>query len=244
MTRSDADGESADPPSQPPVSVSVHADTVRLRLQNNAAIAVLYAFFLGLTACGLFAVASVVQSPTFLLFGAVLGGAVAAAVVTVVRNRRRLHRARDLRGPYVTVSGEGVAAAGLPLIPWSEVLGVVVGRRDHPLTSGYTMATLAEWSARVSGRSLVRLLIGVREPQRYVAGRPVHGPLEVVNEAVGLLVLDLDTVLRADDSDRLRTAVRAAATGAGVAVLELSEASEISRARQAMGRGERLPDLR
>jgi hypothetical protein len=226
------------------VSVSVHQDTVRLRLQHNAAIAVLYAFFLGLTACGLFATASVIQSPSFLLLGAVLGGAVAAAIVTVARNRRRLHRALDLPGPYVTVSGQGVAAAGLPLIPWSEVLGVVIGRRDHPLTSRNTMATLAEWSARVSGRSLVGVLIGVRAPQRYVAGRPAHGPIEVVNEATGLLVLDLDTVLRADDGDRLRTALQEAAAEAGVAFLELSESSEISRARQAMRTGEPLRGLR
>ena len=106
------------------------------------------------------------------------------------------------------------------------------------------MATLAEWSARVSGRSLVGLLIGVQAPQRYLAGRPAPGPIEVANEATGLLVLDLDTVLRVDDSDRLRTALREAATEAGVAFLELSESSEISRAREAMRRGERLPDLR
>jgi len=237
-----ADGERGGPADQA-VSVSVHQDTVRLRLQNNAAIAVLCAFFLGLTACGLFAVAGAIQSPSFLLLGAVLGGAVAAAVVTVVRNRRRLRQARDLPGPYVTVSGQGVTAGGLRLIPWSEVLGVVVGRRDHPLASRSTMATLAEWSARVSGRSLVTLIIGVQTPRRFVDGTG-PSPIEVVNGAVGLLVLDLDTVLRAEDSDRLRTGVRAAATEAGVAFLELSEASEISRARQAMGRGERLPDLR
>ena len=66
----------------------------------------------------------------------------------------------------------------------------------------------------------------------------------MANGAAGLLVLDLDTVLRADDSDRLRTGVRAAATVAGVAFLELSESSKISRARQAMGKGEALSDLR
>ena len=107
MTRSESDGESADPRAQPAVSVSVHADTVRLRLQNNAAIAVFYALFLGLTACALFAVASTSRSPSLFSPGAVLGGAVAAAVVTIVRNRRRLTFARNLTGPYLSVSSAG-----------------------------------------------------------------------------------------------------------------------------------------
>ncbi|MCK6066607.1 MULTISPECIES: hypothetical protein [Microbacterium] len=222
-------------------AVAFDADRGQLRaaLRRNTVYVAVYLALVALVGAGIVALAmsGIGRLATYFLLSIFLL-VLLASVVLGLRLRRRLQTFLRAGDPLLLLSPHALVFAGIPPIPWADVLGVVYCDERANLSSG---GGIGRWMKRLTyraGGSQVTLVVGVARPKRFREGA-AGGLTRYLSSSfdLGGFTLPVDTALSDVQLRALAGSFRALAEGAIVRYLETDDARRVGRAAASMATG-------
>jgi hypothetical protein len=227
------------PPGPGTLAVSVDREKLREALRRNTLYLAGYGVLLGIVAAGIVALAvtEVGRFATYALLG-VLSVILLSSLGTGLWLRRRVRGFLSIREPFLAVSREGLRFAGVPLMPWSAVRGVIYSDESASPRRGRGFARWAKNLTYGAGGARIALTVGLDDPKRY--HRAATGELErYLTSAVdvGGMIVHLDTALNDTELARVRAALREATEAADVGYLDTDDPRRVGEATSTMMTG-------
>ncbi|WFE29587.1 hypothetical protein O7623_10540 [Solwaraspora sp. WMMD791] len=155
--------------------------------------------------------------------------------------RRRVRRYRTAGDRFISVDSAGITLAGVPTVPWDGMLGVLVSQDPPPQHTSRYRRWVHEMTFRAGGSRTV-MVVGIREPRRYrdAATGSLRSCVNSSGGRFGMLMVEPDVALDQQTMVRLREALQAGATVAGVPFETTQDARRVGSATYAMLQGNRL----
>jgi hypothetical protein len=161
-----------------------------------------------------------------------------ASLVLGMRLRRRVRGFLSADDPMLMLTRDAIVFAGIPPIPWADVLGAVYCDERANLARG---GGIGRWMKRLTyraGGSQVTLHVGIDRPRRFRDGA-AGGVARYLSAAfdIGGITLPVDTALGDPQLHALAQTLRALAEGGLLRYLETDDPRRVGRAAASMATG-------
>ncbi|KAA9149589.1 hypothetical protein F6B41_21965 [Microbacterium lushaniae] len=221
------------------VAFDADRDQLNAALRRNTVYLAVYLAIAAVVVAGIVALAvtDIGRLATYFLLSVLLL-IVLASIVLGLRLRRRLRTFLRAGDPLLLLSPHALVFAGIPPIPWADVLGTIYCDERANLSSG---GGIGRWMKRLTyraGGSQVTLVVGIARPKRFREGA-AGGLTRYLSSSfdLGGFTLPVDTALSDVQLRALAGTLRALSEQGIVRYLETDDARRVGRATASMATG-------